>query len=91
MIKGNLWRGLLSSLVILVLIIGCRKKDAPLPDNTVQFESTQQGIAEAVTSVTFKLKLDRATTADIPVSINVTNSGVALYHRLHYCSGKNCF
>ena len=77
MIKGNLWRGLLSSLVILVLINGCRKKDAPLPDNTVQFESTQQGIAEAVTSVTFKLKLDRATTADIPVSINVTNSGVA--------------
>ena len=76
MIKGNLWRGLLSSLLVLVLMNGCRKKDAPLPDNTVQFESSQQGIAESVNSVTFKLKLDRATTADIPVSISVTNTGV---------------
>jgi hypothetical protein len=77
MIKGRAWRGLLSSLLILILANGCRKKDAPLPDNTVQFESSQQGIAEAVTSVTFKLKLDRATTADIPVSITVSNTGVA--------------
>lgn len=60
----------------LVLSTSCRKKDAPLPDNLAQFETSEQGIDAATTSVTVKIKLSRATDKDIPVTIGLTHTGV---------------
>jgi hypothetical protein len=68
--------GLIFSLAVTMIMVGCRKRDAPLPDNEVSFESTQQGIAEATKSITVKVKLSRATNKDIPVTIHLTPTGV---------------
>lgn len=61
---------------LFLLATSCRKKDAPLPDNLAQFETTAQGLDAATTSITVKIKLSRATDKDIPVTIGVTNTGV---------------
>lgn len=60
----------------LVLSTSCRKKDAPLPDNLAQFESVEQGLDAATTSIVVKIKLSRATDKDIPVTIGLTHTGV---------------
>ena len=66
-------------LTILVVVTACRKKDAPLPDNTVKFESTEQGISETATSITAKILLDRATSVEAPVTIQLSPSATLVY------------
>lgn len=77
MFKQKLQIGLVCSLALLILAVGCRKKDAPLPDNLVQFESDNQGLPAATQEITVKLKLTRATDRDIPVTVSLTPTGVA--------------
>ncbi|HRQ52261.1 MAG TPA: hypothetical protein PLR74_17065, partial [Agriterribacter sp.] len=77
MFKQKLLTVSIFSLALLVLSAGCRKKDAPLPDNLVQFESGNQGLAAATPDITVKLKLTRAASTDIPVTISITPTGVA--------------
>ncbi|MDX1955567.1 MAG: hypothetical protein SFU20_08525, partial [Chitinophagaceae bacterium] len=66
---------LFTSLSIVLLLNACRKRDAVLPDNLVNFESATIGITEQENSVTVKLKLERSTNTDIPVTIQVTEQG----------------
>lgn len=54
----------------------CRKENAPLPDNLIQFESANQGIGATQNSITIKLLLSRATDKDIPVTINLISNDV---------------
>ncbi len=77
MFKHKLQIGLVCSLALLIVAVGCRKKDAPLPDNLVQFESDNQGLPATTQEITVKLKLTRATDRDIPVTVSVTPTGVA--------------
>jgi hypothetical protein len=64
------------SLAIL-FITGCRKRDAAeLADNLVYFEYASQGIEEANSTLTIKLKLVRSTDKDVPVVINLTETGL---------------
>jgi hypothetical protein len=77
MFKQTLRTGFIFSLALLVLAAGCRKKDAPLPDNLVQFESGNQGLAATAPDITVKLKLTRATDRDIAVTVSLTPTGVA--------------
>jgi HmuY protein len=66
----------LFSLAVL-FITSCRKRDvAELADNLVYFEYASQGIEEANSSLTIKLKLVRATDKDVPVIINLTETGL---------------
>ena len=44
------------------------KKEAALPDNLVNFETTSQGIAATENSLSFKVKLSRNTDQSIPGS-----------------------
>lgn len=74
--KQRLLKGLLLSISIMTLIASCRKKDAPLPDNVAEFETSEQGIATTATSITVKVELSRATDRDIPVSISLAPTGV---------------
>lgn len=75
--KQRLLKGFLLFISAAALITACRKKDAPLPDNLAQYESSAQGIAPASASITVKVKLSRATDRDIPVTISLTPNGVA--------------
>lgn len=76
MIKLTLKKTLILFSASLLLTTACRKKDAPLPDNLAQFETTQQGMDAATNSVTVKIKLTRATDKDIAVTVGLTNTGV---------------
>lgn len=66
-------------LALVVALAACRKKDAPLPDNTAKFETTEQGIPEATASVTVKILLDRAASAEAPVTVQLTPSANLVY------------
>lgn len=76
MIKLTLKKTLFLFSALVLLTTACRKKDAPLPDNLAQFETTAQGMDAATTSLTVKIKLSRAVDKDIPVTVTLTNSGV---------------
>lgn len=69
-------KGLGFSLVLITLATACRKKEAPLPDNLIQFESNEQGISESANSISLKIRLTRATDKDIPVTINLNPTGI---------------
>lgn len=60
----------------IVLVTGCRKRDAILPDNLANFETSAQGIAESENNITVKVRLSRAADRDIPVTIKLTEQGV---------------
>jgi hypothetical protein len=61
---------------VALLASSCRKRDAALPDNLVNFEFANQGLTADESSVTLKLKLSRGTDRDIPVVINLQPEGV---------------
>lgn len=69
-------KGLLVASTIMFLAGACRKKDAPLPDNLVQFESNEQGIAEATGEITVKLKTTRAVDQSTAINVAFTVTGV---------------
>ncbi len=64
------------TLLITVLVSGCRKREAMLPDNLVNFETSQQGITASENSINFKIKLERPTDRDIAVTISIAEQGV---------------
>ena len=70
-------------LSLLLLVAGCRKRDADLADNLVVFETSAQGITASENSITVKLKLVRGTDRDIPVTINLVEEGVVYGTDLH--------
>ncbi len=65
-------------LVIIGLLIfaACTKKEAELPDNLVNFETTSQGIGESETSIQIKVKLSRIAEVAVPVTIQISDTGV---------------
>jgi hypothetical protein len=59
-----------------LLALGCRKRDAPAPDNHIVFETAAQGITAAETSITVKLKLQQPVGANVPVELAVTEENL---------------
>ncbi len=77
--KMNTIKSITALLIAVILITGCRKRDAAeLADNLVNFEASAQGITAAESNITIKVKLVRGTDRDIPVTINLTEQG-AIY------------
>lgn len=72
----KLKKGLLFALSLVFLAISCRKEEAPLPDNLVQFESNEQGIAEATAEITVKVKTTTAVSQNTAIEILLTGTGV---------------
>lgn len=70
--KLKLIQGLMLAMTGILVIPACRKKDAPLPDNLITFQSAEQGISATETSKTVKLILSSAANANIPVTLEVT-------------------
>lgn len=78
MIKTTMSKAILFATATVLFISSCRKKDQlSEPDVFANFENTAQGIAATENSVTVKVKLTSAAVADIPVVLNVTETGVA--------------
>lgn len=74
--KKQLIRDIITGLLMIIFIAGCRKRDAALPDNLVNFETTAQGIPESASNITIKVRLSRGTDKDIPVTVNLGLQGV---------------
>ena len=71
-------KAILFATATVLFISSCRKKDdVGATDIYTNFESTAQGISAAEDSITIKVKLSSAAATDIPVVINVTETGVA--------------
>lgn len=61
---------------LMLLIASCRKRDALTADNYVVFETAGQGITAAETAITVRLKLAIHADREIPVNINLSETGV---------------
>lgn len=77
MIKTTMTKAILFATATVLFISSCRKKDdVSEPDVFANFENSAQGISAAENSVTIKVKLSSAAATDIPVVLNVTETGV---------------
>lgn len=76
MFPQRIKNGLILIGCLVFIIAGCRKKDAPLPDNAVQFEATEMGMGDTTSAVTIKLRLSRAADRDIPITVSLSPTGV---------------
>ncbi|HEV7780846.1 MAG TPA: HmuY family protein [Chitinophagaceae bacterium] len=77
MFKMNLLKPSVAFILAAVFVTGCRKREAAeLADNLVNFEYTSQGIEETSTSITLKVRLVRPTGKDLPVVINLGETGL---------------
>ena len=65
---------LLSIIIVSCLLFACTKKDAPLPDNVINFEAAEQGLAETESSITVKLKLSRAVDRDVAIVLSLAST-----------------
>ncbi|HRG83684.1 MAG TPA: HmuY family protein, partial [Chitinophagaceae bacterium] len=63
-------------ILLMLLIVSCRKRDALTADNYVVFETAGQGITAAETAITVRLKLAIHADREIPVNINLSETGV---------------
>lgn len=74
--KQLLNKSLLLILSLTVLLTACRKRDSLSPDNFVNFEFAEQGIASTESSITIKLRLSAAASADIPIVVRFVEDGL---------------
>jgi hypothetical protein len=78
MFKMNTIRTIAIVSIAALIATGCRKREgAALADNLVNFETQAQGITASENNIVVKVKLVRGTDRDIPVTINLTEQGVA--------------
>jgi len=69
----------ISSLFILLILVAanaCKEDEPPLPDNLLQFETSEQGISDTQEEATIKLTLSRATESASTAVIGLTTEGV---------------
>ena len=77
MFTMNTTRTIAVLMIVALFVTGCRKRDAAeLADNLVYFEYASQGVEESSSSITVKLKLVRPTGNDVPVILNLTETGL---------------
>lgn len=78
MLRGNIVRLTVLLFAGVMLFTACRKREAfGLPDNYVVFTTNAQGITESESSILVTLKLTRGTDKEIPLTVKLTEQGVA--------------
>ncbi|PJJ85016.1 HmuY family protein [Mucilaginibacter auburnensis] len=60
----------------LLMCVSCKKSDPALPDNTLGFSTSTQGLGTTDAFINISLNLNRATDVAIPVVVDLTASGV---------------
>ncbi len=73
----NKFLALFFTIAFVGAVSSCKEEEPPLPDNLLVFESAEQGIDAATKDVTIKLKLSRTTDVAIPITVQLTPSGIA--------------
>ncbi|MFT4153663.1 HmuY family protein [Parafilimonas sp.] len=63
-------------IALTALFTNCKKDDPALPDNLVQFSTSQLGFESDSSSIEISLSLSRATSADVPIVISLAGDGV---------------
>lgn len=69
-------------LIVATVFSACEKDDPPLADNLIQFEAADQGLGTDVNSKDITIRLSRNTDVAIPVTIELTETGVT--YGTHY-------
>ncbi|MBS1927569.1 MAG: hypothetical protein JST95_03140, partial [Bacteroidetes bacterium] len=59
--------------------LSCKKNDAPLPDNLINFETNEQGLPESQASIHIKVKLSRSENQNINASFTLQGSSGVEY------------
>jgi hypothetical protein len=62
--------------MLAILAPGCRKRDAMDAENYIVFETSAQGLAASETSMLVKVKARTGVNADVPVVINLNETGL---------------
>ncbi|GAB3908005.1 hypothetical protein GCM10028803_42800 [Larkinella knui] len=73
----NKVRSFIALLTFSVLLNACKQDDAPLPDNLVQFEASEQGFESDKTETEVKLTLTRSAETATAITIDLLPSGIA--------------
>lgn len=71
--RNSLWT---TALLGAVVLSSCSNDDPPLPDNTVQFQSSSQGLTATQSDLTVTIMLDRAVEAAGNVTLSYVASGL---------------
>lgn len=74
--KLHMRTGLLYAFLFTLFMGGCREKDAPLPDNLIQFGAAEQGIAETEASKAIALRLTRAVSQNTAITVSLEGTGL---------------
>ncbi|MGN6420950.1 MAG: HmuY family protein [Pseudobacter sp.] len=69
-------------LMLTTVFSACEKDDPPMADNLIQFEAADQGLGTDVNSKDITIKLSRNSDAAIPVTVELTETGVV--YGTHY-------
>lgn len=69
-------------LMLATVFSACEKDDPPMADNLIQFEAADQGLGTDVNSKDITIKLSRNTDVAIPVTVELTETGVV--YGTHY-------
>lgn len=78
MYPNNYWRlGVYMIVFASLVLLGCRKRDAMLPDTLVNFETNRQGITANEDSIPVQLVLTRAEATTLTVEVAVTEQGLS--------------
>lgn len=67
---------ILASLCFVVVMSACEKDDPPLPDNTLNFETQEQGLASETQEAEIKLSLSRPADIDVAITVELQATGV---------------
>lgn len=67
---------LLAATFLFTVFTGCRKTDAKLPDNYVQFSIAEQGFAATEQEAEIEIVLTRAVNSSVPIKVNIASEGI---------------
>lgn len=76
MMKFRIDRHGIFAVLVFVVLAACSKKEAPLPDNFVNFEASSQGITSSEESYDLKIKLTAAAPTASTLVLAVAETGV---------------
>ena len=70
---------ILAIFLFFAAFLSCKKNDAPLPDNLINFETNEQGLPESQASIHIKVKLSRSENQNINASFTLQGSSGVEY------------
>lgn len=76
MCRNKISFSVLTIAISVLIFTGCRKSDAELPDNLIEFQTEQQGFPANIQETDVVLQLSRTSEAAAPVTITIVENGI---------------